>query len=424
MSRGNDAIPTWSGFNYQGKMMLFYVLKLINQINQNNDTRAYSVELERTEDFCIIRDLEYVSFHQIKAWLSTTKWSSYTKAMDKLLQHRNDASSPTAKCFLMVAKEIEDWNDTTNTYNLSIELYKHDSRIIGVCDVRNLIIQEIEEYLRQKGHPMQQAEVVYGELCLYLDDQIATMHKQGVRQRKYAIPFSCFIDVIEEAVNKAYVREEYYLKERVYNYIMESMERAMESLCQDACGNSLLNCNKECAAKTAYEKVMEISDYTSFCKLLNPSKIDGWDDSLTLVANFPVEKLQNEIYELLYQSKTPEKVSGDGRGIYLQSKFSNAKSGQIIPTLLDLSRGYKRNGTLQRIFQNIVNNTDIGDILEGNSITAIPGGYNGALSQAKIASGWRDSNPEKKVGHYYRDIEILSSKDLLHEFERNGGNHD
>ena len=30
MGRGNDAIPTWSGFNYQGKMMLLYVLELIN----------------------------------------------------------------------------------------------------------------------------------------------------------------------------------------------------------------------------------------------------------------------------------------------------------------------------------------------------------------------------------------------------------
>lgn len=34
MSRGNDAIPTWSGFNYQGKIMLFYILKLMNQINK------------------------------------------------------------------------------------------------------------------------------------------------------------------------------------------------------------------------------------------------------------------------------------------------------------------------------------------------------------------------------------------------------
>ena len=61
VGRGNDAIPTWSGFNYQGKMMLLYVLELINQIakDKNKDIDAYSVELEKTEDFCIICDSEY-----------------------------------------------------------------------------------------------------------------------------------------------------------------------------------------------------------------------------------------------------------------------------------------------------------------------------------------------------------------------------
>ena len=31
VGRGNDAIPTWSGFNYQGKMMLFIVVQLSRQ---------------------------------------------------------------------------------------------------------------------------------------------------------------------------------------------------------------------------------------------------------------------------------------------------------------------------------------------------------------------------------------------------------
>ena len=113
MGRGNDAIPTWSGFNYQGKMMLLYVLELINQIEQDKDEKIYSVELEKDEDFCIICDSEYKSFHQVKAYLSKNKWNSYSKAMDKLLQHRAESSNPTAKCYLTVAKEIEDWEDTS-----------------------------------------------------------------------------------------------------------------------------------------------------------------------------------------------------------------------------------------------------------------------------------------------------------------------
>lgn len=424
MGRGNDAIPTWSGFNYQGKVMLFYVLNLINQIDLNNDKRTYSVNLEEKEDFCILRDLEYISFHQVKAWLSVTKWGSYSKAMDKLLEHRNQLSNSTAKCYLMVAKEIEDWEETSNIYSSSIELYKYDSKIIGVCDIRELIIQEIKKYLNRKGYIENQSEIVYGELCLYLDDRIALMHKQGSKKREYIIPFSNFINVIEEAVKKECIRKEFYLKEKIYNYIMENMEKALDGLCQDVCGNYLKNCNKVCAAKVAYEKVMEISDYTKFCRILNPSKIEGWDNSLALVENFPVKELKDEIYDLLYQSKSPEKILGDGNSIYLQSKYSNAKRGQIIPTLLNLTSGYRgKNEALQRIFQNIVNNTDIIDILEGNSITVIPGSYKGFLSQAQITSGWKESNPEK-IGHYYREIELISSKELQDKFEENGGNND
>ena len=178
MSRGNDAIPTWSGFNYQGKVMLLYILKLINQISKEEDGRVYSVNLEEIEDFCILRDFEYISFHQVKAWLSVTKWSSYSTAMDKLLKHRNGSSNPMAKCYLMVARDVADWDEDSNTYNASIELYKHDSKIVGVCDVKDLIIEEIKKFLEEKGYDENQVEIIYGELCLFLDDRIALMHKQ------------------------------------------------------------------------------------------------------------------------------------------------------------------------------------------------------------------------------------------------------
>lgn len=137
VGRGNDAIPTWSGFNYQGKMMLLYVLELINQIvkDQNKDIDAYSVELEKTEDFCIICDSEYKSFHQIKAYLSKDKWNSYSEAMDKLLKHRAESNNPTAKCYLTVAKEIKDWDDAIPVLKVFLEentiLIKMDDTLSG-----------------------------------------------------------------------------------------------------------------------------------------------------------------------------------------------------------------------------------------------------------------------------------------------------
>ena len=343
MGRGNDAIPTWSGFNYQGKMMLLYVLELINQIEQDKDEKIYSVELEKAEDFCIICDSEYKSFHQVKAYLSKNKWNSYSKAMDKLLQHRAESSNPTAKCYLTVAKEIEDWEDTSNTYNTSIELYKRSNKVVGVCEVRDEINKEIAIYLKNKKYTDKAIEVVYAELCLFLDDIIAKMHRQAFGIRKYIISFSDIIGLVEAAIEKEEVRKEFYLKERVYEYVMENIEKALNNLCEEECATSLENCNKVCAAKCGYEKIMEIIDYSQFCKLLNPSKREDWDNELALVENLPIEKIQSEIYELLYQSDTPEKVTGDNYGLYLQSKHSQAPNKQIIPTFLDLTRGAKKN---------------------------------------------------------------------------------
>lgn len=423
MGRGNDAIPTWSGFNYQGKMMLLHVLELINQIETNNDKGIYAVELERIEDFSIICDSKYKSFHQVKAYLSTNKWNRYIEAMDKLLKHRNESSNPTAKCYLTVAREIEDWDDEANTYNASIELYKRESKVVGVCEVRDEINAEILVYLKNNGYSDEAVEAVYAELCLFLDDSIAKLHRQASNKRKYTIEFSDIIEIIQSAIGKEDVRKEFYLKEKIYEYVMENMEKALNNLCQDECSTSLENCDKVCAAKCGYEKIMEIVDYTRFCKLLNPSKIEDWDKELTLVENFPIEKIQNEIYELLYLSATPEKVTGDNCGLYLQSKYSQAPSKQIIPTFLDLTRGARKEQALQRIFQSIIKNTDIIDILEGNSITVIPGSYSGTLSQAQITSGWKKSSPHK-VGGYYRDIELISVQELKEKFEQNGGNHD
>lgn len=94
------------------------------------------------------------------------------------------------------------------------------------------------------------------------------------------------MDVINQSVKKEHVRNEFYLKEKVYDYIMENAEKALDDLCQDICEDSLEDCSKVCAAKAAYENIMEISDYTKFCKVLNPDKINGWDNSLAMAEIF------------------------------------------------------------------------------------------------------------------------------------------
>lgn len=67
-----DASPSWSGFNYQGKVALYYALKCINSESVEKDFSNYNLMLEDNEDFEIVIDKAPISFHQVKAWQSKT----------------------------------------------------------------------------------------------------------------------------------------------------------------------------------------------------------------------------------------------------------------------------------------------------------------------------------------------------------------
>ncbi len=77
-----DASPSWSGFNYQGKVAFYYTLHQINALPVQTDFSNLSLVLEDNEDFEIRKNGNFVSFHQVKAYNT----SSYSKYSDALLE--------------------------------------------------------------------------------------------------------------------------------------------------------------------------------------------------------------------------------------------------------------------------------------------------------------------------------------------------
>jgi hypothetical protein len=75
-----DASPSWSGFNYQGKVALYYALTLINAEPVGTDFSNRSLMLEDTEDFEILCDRNSISIHQVKAY-NTSVYSKYSDAL-------------------------------------------------------------------------------------------------------------------------------------------------------------------------------------------------------------------------------------------------------------------------------------------------------------------------------------------------------
>lgn len=75
-----DASPSWSGFNYQGKVALYHALRIINTQPVGTNLSARSLMLENIEDFEILNAGAYQSLHQVKAYNSTS-YSNYSNAL-------------------------------------------------------------------------------------------------------------------------------------------------------------------------------------------------------------------------------------------------------------------------------------------------------------------------------------------------------
>lgn len=79
----HDATPSWSGYNYQGKVAIHYMLCHI--IDKLGADAAYtfqgdSIVLENNEDFELFANGNLVSFHQVKAYAEQS-FSSYDDAL-------------------------------------------------------------------------------------------------------------------------------------------------------------------------------------------------------------------------------------------------------------------------------------------------------------------------------------------------------
>lgn len=79
----HDATPSWSGYNYQGKLALHYVLCHICEKLSADSTHTFlrdSLVLENNEDFELFVEGELVSFHQVKAY-EKQNFGSYNEAL-------------------------------------------------------------------------------------------------------------------------------------------------------------------------------------------------------------------------------------------------------------------------------------------------------------------------------------------------------
>lgn len=111
----HSAIPSWSGYQYQGKVALNVVLDYMIRIS-HEEYDNYSLELEWYEDFCILNDGKYVSIHQVKSYKADSI-SEYKEAIWNLLG--KTLLKSCENCFLHSATDL-DTEETIKTKLLEL----------------------------------------------------------------------------------------------------------------------------------------------------------------------------------------------------------------------------------------------------------------------------------------------------------------
>jgi tetratricopeptide (TPR) repeat protein len=153
-----DASPTWSGFNYQGKVALYTALTYIN--NSAVDTSNYKLELEWLEDFAIKCDADYISVHQVKAYCDESL-SKYSEAVFKLFEKIACGQAP--KAYLHTWKDInlhgESWR--TKIKNIILQTIDSGDNILSELTRIHADDNQVEEYISKIKKPGRCRSTIY-----------------------------------------------------------------------------------------------------------------------------------------------------------------------------------------------------------------------------------------------------------------------
>lgn len=338
----NDAIPSWSGYNYQGKMMLLLTLQMMNKLilSEGNSFDNWGVELEKKQDFVFIKNSVVESLYQVKACLSKTKVGGYEKALEKLIEDKELSNNKNAKCVLISAENITDWDTNKNKYKDRVELYKYKDNIVSILGVIDYIKMELETLLNNIKVNTSK-EDIYLILCDFVDRKISQYHDEG-KKSNYNILFSEIVEYIKCAIIDREKIDKLKFKEYIYQYINKKIEEDTTDACEE-CENI---CEGNCGVLRNYEltKAIALDEYIRY---INP--VSSKENVIESVFN-------NNIYTdnicQVYKAVDSNIISGENN---LISFSHNDGSLKVIPTIIQINNSTVRTSkSLIKINQNEV----------------------------------------------------------------------
>lgn len=387
----HSAIPSWSGYNYQGKVAIYSALSFINS-KQGVDLSRYSLELEWYEDFAIKVDDTYISIHQVKSYKYTTLskykdsiWNLLGKAFEENIQqvflHTSESILSTDKIeeeliTLDPPTKKKNERDYTPFYYYKLitdnsayneifkKIYKYKYRtdnsevdFCGITEIDNKIKWQIKEYynLQGKSESEEQINRAFLNILNHLNEHITSRHREeqalGTKTPPVVINMKEFYEILEEDWERA--SEEYYTQQ-----LRHSFYKTSESFLHTLFKSKRVN---EIDLKRAEEFIAQInlldtSKFLEFCKKVTPYITVRKMDIQKFRELIPVNGLKTSLISTLIMVK--QRLDNK----HLLQRRINNKTENYLPTTID------HDPTLALVSEEIIVGELASDILENDDL--------------------------------------------------------
>jgi len=152
----HTAVPTWSGFIYQGRVGLYHVLKQLN-IKPEIEIDELLLQIDSIEDFTIMKSAPCgtdipVSIHQVKA-VKSNAYLTYKGAFLQLDTKKTNLGIPHVAAFFHLATQNEKTKKQIEALHPNIKVYSYDdnAEYCSLDDIDNKIKQQIVLAMQKYG---------------------------------------------------------------------------------------------------------------------------------------------------------------------------------------------------------------------------------------------------------------------------------
>ncbi|MBR9774379.1 MAG: hypothetical protein GYB55_04970 [Cytophagales bacterium] len=222
----HTAIPTWSGFIYQGRVALYHILKQLNSKTEN-EINELVLQIDSIEDFSILKLIATggytpISMHQVKA-VKSSLYSTYKEDFEKLEGKWTAIGLQTVEAFFHLATQNEKTKAQIEALhpNLKIYIYENSVEACSLTEIDVKIKEQIVLVLQKyniAGHTNLTTVQLLSEILeKIVSDKVIYIHSlnhagEAIRQAAFdnPIPLRSFLDAIKTDVTSLIQDENYF----------------------------------------------------------------------------------------------------------------------------------------------------------------------------------------------------------------------